>query len=117
MSMPKEPDPPASKSQWYIASGRIPIQWRLHWVSDDYERCLFLPLWIPILMTVLPTALAWRLDTLARRRAAAGKCVKCGYDLSGLTTGAACPECGVRSRRQQAPEGRQDVATGGATLL
>ena len=53
-----------------------------------------LPLWIPELCTVILTATAWRLDTLARRRAHAGACRKCGYSLTGLAPGAACPECG-----------------------
>lgn len=30
----------------------------------------------------------------AARRARVGACVGCGYDLSGLGTGAVCPECG-----------------------
>ena len=50
---------------------------------------LGIPLWIPFLMIAVPTAWLWYLD---RRRPAPGKC-RCGYDLTGNTSGR-CPECG-----------------------
>ena len=52
------------------------------------------PLWIPIVVWLVPTARAWRLDTLARRRARLNLCPKCNYDRTGLAPGAVCPECG-----------------------
>ncbi len=66
-----------------------------------------LPLTYPILALALPAAWLWFTDTRARRRRRAGRCRKCGYDLTGLplrsahTTAAAdraspiCPECGA----------------------
>jgi hypothetical protein len=38
---------------------------------------------------------AWK----RKRRAALGQCLRCGYALSTLPQGAACPECGARSRQ------------------
>jgi hypothetical protein len=48
------------------------------------------PLWLPFLALLLPTLLLWRLD---RRRPPPGHC-RCGYNLTGLTSGR-CPECGT----------------------
>ncbi len=47
-----------------------------------------------MLLAAIPTALAWRLDTLARRREKLGACPSCGYDRAGLAFSAPCPECG-----------------------
>jgi hypothetical protein len=56
---------------------------------------LYIPLWLPMLASLLVSAVAWRLDTLARRRARVGLCPKCNYDRTGLAAGAVCPECGA----------------------
>lgn len=53
------------------------------------------PLLVPLVLVALPTALAWRLDTLARRRAKVNACPACGYDRSGLARSSPCPECGT----------------------
>ena len=50
-----------------------------------------LPLWIPFLVTALPTAWLWHRD---RRRIRPGCCPRCGYDLTGNTSGV-CSECGA----------------------
>jgi len=55
------------------------------------------PLWLPLLLTGTITALAWRADLLARRRARIGKCIACDYALDGLPPDAPCPECGKHS--------------------
>jgi len=47
------------------------------------------------LLSAAITAVAWRLDTLARRRADRTHCPRCRYDRSGLAAGAVCPECGT----------------------
>lgn len=52
------------------------------------------PLWQPLLVLLPIVALAWHLDLTALRRARAGHCPKCNYDLSGLPPGTPCPECG-----------------------
>ena len=55
---------------------------------------VFGPLW-PFMMPIAgTTVIAWRLDTLARRRARLNLCPKCDYDRTGLADGAVCPECG-----------------------
>ncbi|HZW07099.1 MAG TPA: hypothetical protein VFF65_08235, partial [Phycisphaerales bacterium] len=57
-------------------------------------RSIAVVLWpIPPLL-VACSALLLRSGILARRRSKAGCCTACGYDLTGLGAGAACPECG-----------------------
>ncbi len=56
-----------------------------------------LPLWLPATAVGVPTMFAWRLDTLARRRARLNLCLKCNYDRTGLAVGAVCPECGGKA--------------------
>ncbi len=47
------------------------------------------PLWLPMIAIVIPTAYLWHTD----RRAKPWQCAKCRYDLRGLD-GGVCPECG-----------------------
>ncbi len=67
------------------------LSWLLGWYGQ-----WFVPLWIPVLFFGMLSALAWRLDTLARRRARLNLCPTggCNYDRTGLAAGAVCPECG-----------------------
>lgn len=51
-------------------------------------------LWPLPLLLWTSAALLLRSGILARRRAMAGSCAKCGYSHAGLSAGAACPECG-----------------------
>ncbi len=71
--------------------------WWIRFADDSGPTVwqLFVPLWLPMLSSLLITALAWRLDLLAWRRERMGKCPKCHYDRTGLAPGAVCPECGV----------------------
>ena len=56
----------------------------------------WIPIWPIVLASLLCSATAWRLDTLARRRAKLNLCPKCGYDRTGLASkDAKCPECGA----------------------
>ena len=51
---------------------------------------VFLPLWLPLLVIAIPSALLWHRD---RRRIPPGHCQQCGYDLTGNESGV-CSECG-----------------------
>jgi hypothetical protein len=44
--------------------------------------------------TAAPAAGVMGLLMLVQRRARAGRCVGCGYDLRGMS-GRVCPECGI----------------------
>lgn len=50
---------------------------------------LAIPLWIPFLLTAVPSVIVWRRSRPFR----VGHCSKCDYDLTGNVSGA-CPECG-----------------------
>jgi hypothetical protein len=71
-----------------------PRFWWLYFGGPGDTLRVGIPLWLPLAPTLLATAAAWRLDALARRRACAGLCPKCGYDRAGLAASAVCPECG-----------------------
>jgi hypothetical protein len=66
------------------------------WSSDARGWSVRLPLWPAIGVACVATLVAWRLDTLARRRERLGRCPKCNYDRAGIAAGAVCPECGDR---------------------
>ena len=64
------------------------FQW---WEWDVFEWGFAMPTWAASLIVGVPAGMLCLWD---RRRHKPGICVKCGYDLVGLPTGAACPECG-----------------------
>lgn len=53
-----------------------------------------IPYWLILLMTVIPTVWLWHRD---RQRFPPGHCTRCGYDLTGNTSGV-CSECGNKVR-------------------
>lgn len=71
--------------------------------SDRGSYALAVPLWFCLLVVALPTVLAWRLDTLARRRAKVRECLSCRYDRSRLPASSLCPECGHAAQSPQPP--------------
>ena len=70
------------------------VEYWFSWGTSSRGWWLHAPLWIPTLSALLVTALAFRLDTLARRRERMNLCKHCGYDRTGLAAGTVCPECG-----------------------
>ena len=56
---------------------------------------LELPLYIPFTLLALPAAFLFYRDRRHVRWAREGRCVWCGYDLSGVT--GTCPECGRKA--------------------
>lgn len=76
-----------------------PYNWRFEYFRGNSDWNLSVPLWFPIALVLLPTALAWRFDILAHRRARMGNCPTCNYDRAGLAADAVCPECGKAAVR------------------
>jgi hypothetical protein len=83
----------------------VDSRWVLFFNRSVGSRAWEMTLWFPTAMTLLVTGVAWRLDTLARRRARVGLCPKCNYDRTGLPPGAVCPECGAAANRQPDRQG------------
>ena len=73
------------------------VNWGWFWVNSAQHRRadLWIPLWPAPAGSLLITVAAWRLDTIAPRRARIGFCPKCSYNRTGLAPGAVCPECGA----------------------
>jgi hypothetical protein len=64
--------------------------WRPAFSQTPFVTGFVLPLWIPLVLVVIPTALLIRRDW---RRYGPDLCSKCGYNLTGNVSGV-CPECG-----------------------
>ncbi|HEX2837806.1 MAG TPA: hypothetical protein VHN77_06725 [Phycisphaerales bacterium] len=71
------------------------IRWETEVINKRGFRVFLVPLWLPFVLAALPTAFAWRLDTLATRRAKLGACPTCSYPRTGLGPSSPCPECGA----------------------
>ena len=71
--------------------------WKPRWDSDGWWTRVLIPIWLPAVVMCSAAMTAWRLDTVARRRARVGHCTKCGYDRAGIAGDAKCPECGASS--------------------
>ncbi|MFN0010903.1 MAG: hypothetical protein ACKVS8_04580 [Phycisphaerales bacterium] len=78
-----------------------PFNWWFGTVYTSRRYGLAIPIWLLVLPVLIPTALAWRLDHVARRRARIGACPTCGYDRRGIAATVACPECGTPSSNMQ----------------
>jgi len=69
--------------------------WLPHYDLMGATKTFVVPLWIPLLLTVLATAvLSWWCHRLI---IPTGHCLKCGYNLTGNVSGV-CPECGCATK-------------------
>jgi hypothetical protein len=70
-------------------------------VGEGYRHCIIqLPLWMPLLVVLIPTLLLWYRDYRAWRVFRPAHCQACGYDLTGNESGR-CPECGTHVPNKQ----------------
>ena len=80
-----------------LVPGRWPSKRFELWFYADHNASYWhvdIPLWVPVLLMLVPTAIAWRRDGATRRKLT-GVCEKCGYDRTGIALGGTCPECGA----------------------
>jgi len=69
-------------------------QWDVIGTGESLIQRVAVPLHIMSAILALPAAWLFYRDRRSVRWARTGNCPRCGYDLSGLPPGAACPECG-----------------------
>lgn len=69
--------------------------WRQHFLL------LTIPLWLLVVGFSIPPGMATVRLVRRRCRAAAGRCLSCGYDLRGNSDSAVCPECGSMSNARR----------------
>ena len=89
------PQPARGPYGWSFRPMTTRLGFRLLWPAwetwPDGRTILYLGIWIPVAPLVAATGLLWWLD---RRKIPPGHCRRCGYDLTGNTSGR-CPECGT----------------------
>ncbi len=78
----------SSRAPWplWLRSGCL---WPSVAQNPGRASVIYIPLWLPFLIVMIPTALLWWRD----RRLPPGHCQRCGYNLTGNVSGR-CPECG-----------------------
>lgn len=99
-----DPSPTRTGVSWDLRPARgVTVNWRPHvravglpW-APEHSFFVIVPLWLPFLCFVFPTAWFWWRD---RRGVRPNQCPACGYDLVGLASGAVCPECGAGKGEQ-----------------
>ncbi len=70
----------------------------MSWVPNLWpvrkEDDVVMPLWIPLFVIGLPTAVSFYRARRSKSLGQRGVCERCGYDLTGNSSGV-CPECGT----------------------
>jgi hypothetical protein len=66
-----------------------------HGRREEGQQTLEVPIWLPFTIVVAISAIAWRIDINARRRARIGHCPACNYNRMGLADALPCPACGT----------------------
>ena len=80
------------------------VQFGGGWGANSSLWNLQVPYWLVLAAAAVPTVAClgvWRSGRRARRRARAGMCVSCGYDLRA--SGDTCPECGAVRDHERTP--------------
>ncbi len=80
---------------WSQTSGDAVELWFASSLSRTDRWWISIPTWFLVICSAAIATNAWRLDTLARRRAQMNLCTKCRYNRIGLGVNAKCPECGA----------------------
>ncbi|HEX2837805.1 MAG TPA: hypothetical protein VHN77_06720 [Phycisphaerales bacterium] len=62
-------DAQAMSPQWRFERHSDSMRWWFHGRRWPLGHITYCPLWFPLLLVLIPTALAWRLDSLVTRRA------------------------------------------------
>ena len=83
-------------AQRFTRIGIVPPRLILHgWQDGHGYMSLILPLWLLLSLTATPTAWLFHRDRRSQR-IRPGCCLRCGYNLTGNTSGV-CSECGYHS--------------------
>ena len=80
---------------WHLEPQYDGLKWGFSEVFSRFGRGVCVPQWLPIGLATCAVVLAWRFDTLARRREKMLACPSCGYSRTGLAPSSPCPECGT----------------------
>ena len=67
-------------------------------VSQVTGEMFLIPCWFPLVLAAGPLLMVWK-PVLWKVWSRTPSCLYCRYDLTGLSRGSACPECGSESSR------------------
>ncbi len=85
-------DDPLGWKAWLVSPG-CGLEWpSVNRYPEVTGLLVRVPLWMPLVLTAIPTAWLWHRD---RPPPPPGHCQSCGYNLTGNVSGV-CPECGER---------------------
>ena len=89
---------PTLDNGWTSTPRSGSVRWWASVRKAGAGKIVRIPLWMPTCLALAAGATAWHLELRSRRRARAGLCPTCRYDLAATPTGAPCPECGTPAR-------------------